>query len=118
EHVFYLKHDDLFLLESPSYIELKVKNTHNAFAVPETVRLLGDRKAVEWEFYSGGQWVPFDGVYGGESAVRLSKRGGRKVEPLELFGETGLWLRCRAHSLDERNGVPKLTSAQLDSLSM
>src|SRR5690606_38437 len=54
EHVFYLKHDELFLLESPSFIEIAVKNTSNAYIVPETVQHLTDRDGVVWEYYSGG----------------------------------------------------------------
>ncbi len=118
EHVFYLKHDFLFLLESPSYIEMTVKNTRNGYAVPDTVRYLADRAAVEWEYPSGGEWVAFDRVFGNGARIRLTKRRRRKIERTTMFGEEGYWIRCRAKSLDEASGTPHLAGVQLDMLDL
>ncbi|WP_309120042.1 putative baseplate assembly protein [Paenibacillus sp.] len=118
EHVFYLKHDFLFLLNSPTYIEMTVKNTRNAYAVPETVRYLSDRNAVEWEYFSGGEWVAFDRVFGNGARIRLTKRRRARIDRTTLFGEEGYWIRCRARSLDEATGTPQLASVQLDMLDL
>lgn len=120
EHVFYVKHDYLFLLKSPSFIELAVKNTRNEYAVPETVRYLSDRNAVEWEYYAGEEegWLAFDRVLGANDKLRLTKRRRREIAEAELFGETGRWIRCRAKSLDEATGTPQLGGIQLDRLTM
>ncbi|MCI3920977.1 putative baseplate assembly protein [Paenibacillus sp. TRM 82003] len=120
EHIFYVKHDDLFLLKSPSFIELTVKNTRNEYAVPETVRYLSDKNAVEWEYYAGDDegWTAFDRVFGTNDKLRLTKRRRREIRPIERFGETGYWIRCRAKSLDEASGTPYLGGVQLDRLTM
>lgn len=118
EHVFYVKHDFLFLLKSPSTIELTVKHTRNEYAVPETVRYLADREAVYWEYFSGGEWIAFDRVFGNGATLRLTKRRRRAIEPVELFGEAGYWIRCRARSLDAAGGAPQLSAVQFDMLSM
>jgi len=118
EHVFYLKHDFLFLLRSPTYIEMTVKNTRNEYAVPETVRYLTDRNAVEWEYVSGGEWVAFDRVFGNGARIRLTKRRRAAIEETTLFGEKGYWIRCRAKSLAEGAGTPHLAGVQLDMLDL
>jgi len=118
EHVFYLKHDDVFLLSSPATIELEVLNTRNEYAVPETVRALADRSGAVWEYWSGHRWQPFDRVYGGGARVHLTKRRRAAIAPTTLFGETGRWIRCRATSLDEAGGAPALGRVQFDKLML
>ncbi len=118
EHVVYFKHDYLFLLKSPAYIEINVKNTRNEFFVREAVRWLSDREAVEWEYFSEGAWTPFDRVSGSSPVLRLVKRKRKPITTTELFGEDGYWIRCRARSLHESEGTPQLGSVQIDMLTM
>jgi hypothetical protein len=118
QHLFYVRHDSLFLLRSPATIELVVKNTRNEYAVPEAVRSLSDRHAVEWEYCSEGEWLPFDRMSGHEAGLRLMKRRRAPITPVDVHGETGYWIRCRAKSLSEFSGTPGLGGVQFDMLQM
>jgi len=116
EHAMYLRHDFLFLLKHPALLELTFSNAINVSAVAETVQLLSDTGKVSWEYYSGGNWIAFDRVYGRQSTIRLVKLYPNPLEPSELQESNGYWIRCRAKSLDVRSGGAELAKVQLDRI--
>jgi len=118
EHAMYIRHDDLFLLRHPAVVELRIANAHNAAAADESSRLLADSDKVRWEYYSGGEWLPFDRVYGRQGTVRLLKLYPRPVDPSEYGGDTGHWIRCRTVALDSRTDAAQLAKVQFDRMAM
>ncbi|MBP1932261.1 hypothetical protein J2Z37_002262 [Ammoniphilus resinae] len=118
EHVMYIQHDFLFLLKNPAFLEFSLFNAQNDYAVGESVKLLSDMNAVQWEYYSAGEWQPFDRVYGQGSTIRLIKLRKLAIDKFEYNGISGYWLRCRVKSLDESSEAAALGKIQLDRLTM
>ncbi len=118
EHTMYIRHDFLFLLNHPAYIELTVYNTENEHAVAESVELLTNTELVTWEYSHNGEWLPFDRVYGRASVIRLVKLSMNAIDPVDCQGHTGYWIRCRAATLDDQAGGAALGKVQLDRISM
>jgi uncharacterized phage protein gp47/JayE len=118
EHAMYIQHDYLFLLKHPAFLEFTVFNTRNEYAIAETVELLSDTSKVQWEYYSGGQWMAFNRVYGQGNVIRLIKLTSHEIEPYVFNGVSGHWIRCRAASMDEQSGAIELSKVQLDRLLM
>lgn len=114
EHTMYIRHDFLFVLEHPSFLELAISNAQNEYAIKETVGLLSDTTKVIWEYYHGGEWIAFDRVYGHRSLIRLIKLNKLSLDSFEYEGMDGHWIRCRAYSLDERSGGASLSKVQFD----
>ncbi|CAG7638769.1 hypothetical protein PAESOLCIP111_03975 [Paenibacillus solanacearum] len=117
EHVMYIRHDTLFLLRHPAYLELRIHHSRHAHAADEAVQLLTDPSRVRWEYYSGGAWIPFDRVYGQGPLIRLVKLSRMSIDPVELQGLNGSWIRSRAVSMG-RQGEAPLGKVQLDRIEM
>ncbi|GBF72273.1 hypothetical protein PA598K_00512 [Paenibacillus sp. 598K] len=116
EHVLYIRHDFLFWLEHPAYIEIRFQNTQHAAAVVESVTKLADPAKVVWEYLGEQGWTAFDRVHRHEATIRLIKLyHGRLLE--SAMGEAdGRWIRCRALSLHEREGDPGLGRMQFNGM--
>lgn len=114
QHVMYFRHDFLFLLRNPAFVELSFFHSMNENAAHESVQLLTDTRKVQWEYYSGGQWLPFDRVYGRRNIIRLIKLHPHPIDPFEYQGASGYWIRCRADSLDSQTGASALAKAQFE----
>ncbi|MFD2114159.1 baseplate J/gp47 family protein [Paenibacillus yanchengensis] len=95
QHVLYLRHNFLFVLEQPAYIELSFFHSINEQAAEEAAHLLTDMRQLSWEYWSAGEWVPFDRVYGRQNIIRLLKLREQAIEEKEVFGQQGYWIRCR-----------------------
>lgn len=118
EHALYIRHDDLFLLKHPAVVELVLSNAQNEAAADESARLLADADKVTWEYYSGGEWLPFDRVHSRLTTLRLLKLRSHPVDPVEYGGVTGYWIRCRAAVLDAHTEAVQLAKVQFDRVVM
>jgi len=118
EHIFYLRHDFLFLLQQPAFIELTVTHSKHEGAAAETVRQLSDREFVSWEYYSGGEWRSFDRIYGQGSVIRLIKLNQLPVEPVSCHDVYGYWIRCRTIESNAYSNVSALNKVQFDRLML
>ncbi|RUS45898.1 baseplate J/gp47 family protein [Cohnella sp. AR92] len=116
EHAMYMKHDYLFLLRHPAYLEFTVHHGKNEHAIEESVQLLTDSKMVKWEYYSAGRWFEFNRAHGAGSTIRLLKLTPQPIDPYDYNGDIGHWIRCRAASMEERTGTIALSKVQLDRL--
>ncbi|MFS0726558.1 baseplate J/gp47 family protein [Paenibacillus sp. 1P07SE] len=116
EHVMYIRHDFLFWLEHPAYIEIRFQNSQNAAAVTEAVEMLADTSKVVWEYLSDQGWAAFDRVYRHEATVRLIKFYHGRLLESEHNAVSGRWIRCRALSLHERDGAPALGRIQFNGM--
>ncbi|WP_020620944.1 baseplate J/gp47 family protein [Paenibacillus daejeonensis] len=118
EHVMYIRHDFLFWVEHPAYIEIRFQNSQHASAAAEAVEKLADASKVVWEYLSEQGWTAFDRVYRHEATIRLIKLyHGRLVES-QLGEVNGRWIRCRALSLHERDGDPQLGRMQFNGMRL
>ena len=114
EHVMYFRHDFLFLLNNPAFLELAFSHSTNENAVHESVQQLADGRKVRWEFFSGGEWVPFDRVHGRRNVIRLVKLRPKPIDPSEYQGQTGYWIRCRVETMDSFTGASSLAKVQFE----
>jgi len=116
EHTLYLEHPFLFDVIHPCSIELYFSHAQHEIAASEAALMFADERKVTWEFYSGGQWIPFDAVHGYEQKLRLLKLNSTPLEATVIAGQEGNWIRCRAHSLsavDDNLGLGKLQFQRL-----
>ena len=116
EHVLYIRHDFLFLLQEPAFIELTLLHSQNMSAAEEAVRWMTDLKQTAWEYWTGEEWRCFDRVYGKGSIIRLMKLSRYAVRPVECHGTLGYWLRCRVRDDGQQKAAPLLGKVQFERL--
>lgn len=121
EHAFYIRHDELFWMERPAIVTLKVHNADRRYLENDIASLLARDGVFEWA-YSGksGEWVPFERVnaFGSEIALRKMSMGAIGVTTVN--GTEGRWIRCRLRpELDAARKVEALRAMQpMDRLLM
>ncbi|WP_246096353.1 baseplate J/gp47 family protein [Paenibacillus sinopodophylli] len=93
EHVLYIRHDDLFLVDRPSRFYLNVHHTEKRYSEPELAASLASQW-VEWTYYCNESWVPFDSATAAGNMVVLHKQQAGKLEMTEHEGINGRWIRC------------------------
>lgn len=116
EHTFYIRHDFLFLLQHPAFLEISFFHAQNERAAVEAASALTDMTKVAWEYYSEGEWHAFDRIYGHGNTLRLIKLNHRRLECPGIPEGAGHWIRCRAHSLAEQTGASMLSKVQFDRM--
>ncbi len=105
EHTMYLRHDFLFLLSEPAFIELKLFHSRHEHAAAEAAGLLTDSNFAIWEYWGTDGWKGFDRTYSRGDVIRLLKLQNVAVYPTDCFGRSGYWIRCRLlNNADNRAG--------------
>ena len=118
EHTLYIEHPFLFQIEHPAAIEFNLLHPQHEAAVKEASALLADDEKTVWEYYSDGQWYPFDAVHSHDNRLRLLKLRTRKIDKYVLNMQEGHWIRCRALSLSAIDDSLSLGKIQFQRLLM
>ncbi|MFD0674102.1 baseplate J/gp47 family protein [Cohnella sp. GCM10027633] len=96
EHAFYIRHDELFWMDRPAIVTLKVHNADKQYLENDVAALLARESVFEWSYFGkSGQWVPFEKAtaYGSELALRKQSAGAALLTAVN--GTEGRWIRCR-----------------------
>lgn len=93
-HAFYIRHDEMLWLDRPTKLKLKWHNAEKRYVEEQLAAVMGRSDWLEWSYASASGWVPFDGVSVQGREVTLSKTSPGLLEPVEVQGETGRWIRC------------------------
>jgi hypothetical protein len=93
-HAMYLRHDELLWMDRPSRLKLKWHNAEKRYVEEELAAVMGRSDWLEWSYSSANGWVPFDQVTVQGREVILNKSRPGLLEPVEVQGELGRWIRC------------------------
>lgn len=95
EHAFYLRHDDLLLIDRPTRLTLRWHNAEKRYVENDLAAVMARSDWLEWAYYHDGKWTAFDEVEVDDRDVTLRKRTPGLAELSEVCGVTGRWIRCR-----------------------
>lgn len=98
EHVLYIRHDELFLVDRPCRFYLSVQHSEKRYTEPELASALAS-SGVEWSYPCDGEWRPFQSATAAGNLVILHKQTSGKLEETEHQGIRGRWIRCTVISL-------------------
>ncbi|QJD84385.1 baseplate J/gp47 family protein [Cohnella herbarum] len=120
DHVFYIRHDDLFHLDHPARLTLKWHNTERRYVEGELASIFARMDWLEWSYSRGREWIPFEETAVQGQEVTLWKKTAGAVESTEVNGVAGRWIRCRVKpNEDGVSGPPVLKSIpDMDRLTM
>lgn len=116
EHVLYIRHDFLFLLHGPSFIELTLLHSQHGSAADEAAGWMTDLKQVAWEYWTGEGWQSFDRAYGKGNIIRLVKLSPYAVRQVECHGDYGYFIRCRVLGNEQHKAASLLGKAQFERM--
>lgn len=116
EHTLYLRHDFLFKIHHPAFVELTLFQSQNEDAALESAQWLADSEQICWEYNSGDRWHRFDRVYSHRAVVRLVKLNDWSMESTLCHDVEGHWIRCRALNMAEQYGISPLNKVQFDRM--
>ncbi|MCR2802447.1 baseplate J/gp47 family protein [Paenibacillus soyae] len=98
EHALFVRHDDQLLTDRPCRIFLNVHHAEKKYSEPELAASLASA-AVEWQYSSGGRWLPFQSVTAAGNTIILHKSIAGKLELTEHEGVEGRWIKCSLKSV-------------------
>lgn len=120
EHVFYIRNDDLFQLHHPAKLTLKWHNADRRYVERELASILARADWLEWSYSGGLEWIPFEKVSAHGQEITLRKLSSGAVEPREVNGVLGRWIRCVVKpNADGVSGPPVLKAIpEMDRITM
>ncbi|RIE02590.1 hypothetical protein D3H35_18070 [Cohnella faecalis] len=114
EHVFYLRHDDLFRLDHPARLILKWHNAEKRYVETELAAVAGRSDWMEWSYSQGDEWIPFEDMSVSGREVTLRKKSSGPVEETVIGGISGRWIRCRIRPAADGVSAPEALGAVPD----
>ncbi|WP_276357835.1 baseplate J/gp47 family protein [Cohnella caldifontis] len=117
EHAFYIRHDELLLLDRPAVLTLRWHNAQKRYVEDDLAAVMGRSDALEWSYSRGAEWIPFEEISAKGNEVTLRKTTPGPSESGKVNGVEGRWIRCRVRSGHGRS--PVLDSVpEMDRLTM
>ncbi|RAV09237.1 putative baseplate assembly protein [Paenibacillus contaminans] len=95
QHMLYIGHERLFLLERTVKIDLVFGNSLMRYREQEICRLLTDPNLAEWLYATENGWAPFDLAVSEQNRITLHKNRGGAIEEREIGGASSHWIACR-----------------------
>ncbi|MFD0676897.1 MULTISPECIES: baseplate J/gp47 family protein [unclassified Paenibacillus] len=114
EHVLYMEHGELFLLNETARIELEVGHSLRAFDDGSLCERLANPLQTEWRYASANGWTLFDRVEASGNRISLYKLQLGELVESELSGISGRWIQCRMKKRSSQSVVPTLADEQLE----
>lgn len=98
-HRFALACPDVFNLESPASIVLRLENTTLGYLNEEYLSRLADPTFTRWSYFEGTRQLPFDRVFAKDGKLYLIKNNDVPLHSRKLEGDDGeageqLWVSC------------------------
>jgi hypothetical protein len=112
EHVLYMEHGDLFLLNETARIEVEIGHSKKPHEETSICKRLADPLLAEWLYYTDSGWIPFDRVEAWGNRVILHKTHLGELAEQELSGWMGRWIQCRMKRA--RRNTPSLADQRLE----
>jgi hypothetical protein len=112
EHVLYMEHGDLFLLNETARIEVEIGHSKKPHEESAICKQLADPVLTEWMYATADGWVPFDKVESRGNRVILHKMQLGEIVEQELSGLGGRWIQCRMKRAVENS--PTLADQRLE----
>ncbi|MDF2959256.1 MAG: putative baseplate assembly protein [Paenibacillus sp.] len=114
EHVLYLEHGEMFLLNETARIELEIGHSLRKFDEHSLCGQLADSHQAEWLYAAENGWTHFDCVEAKGNRIVLYKSRLGELAESELSGFTGRWIQCRMKRSSVRSNAPTLADQQLE----
>lgn len=119
EHALYVRHDELFMLDRPAQVTLRWHNADKRYVEDDLAAVMARSEWLEWCYSRGGDWIPFEEVSAKGREVTLRKKSPGPVEPTEVRGVSGRWIRCRVRPAADNGRSPALDAVPgMDRLTM
>ncbi|MFX3632996.1 MAG: baseplate J/gp47 family protein [Candidatus Pristimantibacillus sp.] len=115
DHVLYIRHDELFLVDRPCRLYLHVQHSLKRYTEPELAAALASG-AVEWAYPCDGEWKPFDSTTAAGNIVILHKQQTGFIEAIEHQGIVGRWIRCTVKPLADTASPLLSRNLELDTI--
>jgi len=105
DHALYIRHDELLWLDRPAALTLRWHNERKRYVEDDLAAVMGRTDALEWSYSRGGEWIPFEEVSVRGNELTLRKKTPGFLEPGEVNGVEGRWIRCRVRPGKDRSSV-------------
>ncbi len=118
EHCMYISHEFVFNLKHPAVIELEIFHSRSRYKEPYLCEKLANPEWVEWTYYSGEEWVPFDQVTAMENRLILRKSAVREMMPCSVHELENRWIQCRVKKGKIDRLIGDNQAVELDRMTM
>ncbi|WP_090977955.1 baseplate J/gp47 family protein [Paenibacillus sp. CF384] len=118
EHAIYFREDDLFLATHPATIRVNLFHSAKKYKQPQLAAAMADTELLEWTYHSEGEWIPFDDITSAGNTVSLHKTVVRPIDPVEIGGIEGRYIRCKLKVMDASANPLLAQDLELDQLSL
>ncbi|WP_409341900.1 putative baseplate assembly protein [Paenibacillus sp. MBLB4367] len=95
EHVLFIGHERLFLIENAATVDLVFGNSLMRYREQEMCRLMTDPHLAEWVYASATGWTPFDESVCLDNRIILRKKSIGAIAEREIAGFRAHWIACR-----------------------
>lgn len=92
EHSVFIKHDDVFLIESKGIIKIKFENIKNPVMEEELNEFFSNPNNIIWQYYKDDKWNDIESVSLVDEYINLQIEDGLKKDIIK--GEEGIYIKA------------------------